>query len=81
MIEVGSDVGWLWTGSLATGVVLEVHPCRHEITSKGKRIVRNGTADDPALVIKHTKGSFVLKLKHEVQELAAAQKKCAPQKL
>lgn len=70
MIQVGDAVGWLWVGSLATGVVVEVHPCRHEIVTKGKHIARNGTPDDPALVIRHTKGSLVLKLSHEVQELS-----------
>jgi len=69
MIQIGSEVGWLWVGSLASGVVLEIYPERHEIISKGKRITRNGTKKDPALVIQHTKGSTVLKLLHEVQEL------------
>lgn len=70
MIQVNSEVGWMWAGSLATGVVLEIHHQRHEIISKNKRIVRNGTDEDPALVIKHSKGAFVLKLLHEVQELS-----------
>ena len=69
MIAVGTNVGWLWAGSLATGVVKEIHHGRHEIVTKGKRIVRNGTEADPALVIKHPKGSLVLKLQHEVQLL------------
>ncbi len=73
MIGVGSEVGWLWASSLATGVVLEIHPERHEILSKGKHIVRNGSESDPALVIRHTGGSLVIKLLHEVQELAAVQ--------
>ena len=73
MISISSEVGWLWAGSLATGVVLEVRTERHEIISKGKHIVRNGTKKDPALVIKHTKGSLVLKLSHEVQELSITQ--------
>lgn len=69
MIQIGSEVGWLWAGSLATGVVREIHPQRHEIISKDTHIVRNGTAEDPALVIVHTRGSLVLKLSHEVQEI------------
>lgn len=71
MIQIAYQVGWLWAGSLATGVVLEIYPRRHEIVSKGKHIVRNGTAKDPALVIRHSKGSFVLKLLHEVQGLSS----------
>ncbi len=70
MIQVGSEVGWLWASSLASGVVQEIHPTRHEITTGGKRIIRNGTNEDPAIVIKHTKGSLVLKLLHEIQELS-----------
>lgn len=69
MIQIGSEVGWLWMNSLTTGTVSEVHAKRHEIISKGKRIVRNGSEEDPVLVIKHAKGSLVLKLSHEVQEL------------
>jgi Hypervirulence associated proteins TUDOR domain len=70
MITIDSEVGWLWVGALVTGTVLEVHPERHEIISKGKHIARNGTPDDPALVIRHASGSLVLKLQHEVQELS-----------
>lgn len=69
MIKVGTEVGWLWGNSLATGVVTEVHPNRHEIISKNKKIVRNGTPDDPAIVIKTPKGVLVLKLAHEIKNL------------
>lgn len=72
MIEVNSEVGWLWMGSLTTGIVQQIYPTRHEIISKGKRIVRRGTVQDPALVILHTNGSLVIKLLHEVQELYKA---------
>jgi hypothetical protein len=70
MITIGSEVGWLWAGSLVRGIVQEIYPTRHEIESRGKRILRNGTPEDPALVIKHHKGSLVLKLSHEVQALS-----------
>jgi hypothetical protein len=70
MIKVGSEVGWLWAGSLVSGKVVEIYPSRHEILTKGKNIVRNGSLNDPALVILHPKGSLVLKLKHEVQLLS-----------
>lgn len=69
MLKVGDPVGWAWGSSIATGVITEIHPERHEIISKGKRIVRNGTSDDPAIVIQHDKGALVLKLLHEVQAL------------
>ncbi len=70
MIKVGSEVGWLWAGSLTIGVVVEIYPNRHEIVSKGKRIVRNGSEQDPAVVIKHASGSLVLKLAHEIQVIS-----------
>ena len=69
MIQTGTEVGWMWAGSLTTGTVIEVHAQRHQIISKGKLITRNGTQQNPALVIRHTKGSLVLKLQHEVQQL------------
>jgi len=59
----------MWVGNPTVGTVLEIYPNRHEIISKGKHIVRNGTPKDPVLLIKHSKGSLVLKLLHEVQEL------------
>ncbi len=70
MIAVGTPVGWRWFNGLATGIVVEVHPTRHEIISKGKRFVRNGSKDDPAIVIiADNKSALVLKLVHEVQIL------------
>ena len=45
MIIVGVEVGWLWAGSLVIGTAEETHYCRHEILTKGKRIVRNGTSN------------------------------------
>ena len=68
-IQVGDEVGWQWLNGVAMGVVLEVHPTRHEIISKGAHVVRNGTPEDPAVVIRHTKGALVLKLAHELQRL------------
>ena len=34
MIQVGSEVGWLWSGSLVIGKIIEIHPSRHEIISQ-----------------------------------------------
>jgi len=68
-MEIGSEVGWKWGNGLATGVVEEVHFERAEIESKSKIIVRNGTASDPAVVIRSSNGSLVVKLAHEIQKL------------
>ena len=69
MIKIGSDVGWAWIRGIATGKVIEIHPYRHSILTKGKQIVRNGSATDPAVVIKQANGTLVIKLLHEVQDL------------
>lgn len=64
---VPSDyVVWKWAGSIAHGKVLSVHTERIEITSKGKQIVRNGSAENPALIIEHASGNNVIKLSSEV---------------
>lgn len=69
--KAGDHVAWQWAGGLAQGMVRDVQPTRTEIVSKGKTIVRNGTADNPALVIDHQSGSPVLKLASEVQKTSA----------
>ncbi len=48
-----------------------MHSCRHEITTKSKTIARNGTENDPAIVIQQESGTLVLKLAHEVQDLSS----------
>lgn len=63
----GDSVAWKWAQGIAEGVVQEVSPKRTEIMSKGKHIVRNGTPENPAIIIRHTSGTLVLKLQSEVQ--------------
>ena len=48
----GSTVSWNYGGGTATGKVERVSDGRVEITSGGKKIVRNGTPDNPAVVIR-----------------------------
>ena len=67
-MNVGDSVAWLWANGLAEGVISEVRPSRTEIISKGKKIVRNGSPDNPALIITHASGNPVLKLQSEVQK-------------
>ena len=66
-MKVGDPVAWKWLNGIAEGQIVEIHHERHEIVTKGKRIVRNGTPDNPAIVIKHTSGTKVLKLGSEIQ--------------
>ena len=65
-LQKGDGVAWKWANGIAEGEVLEVCPERTEIESKGTRIVRNGTEDNPAIIIKHTNGNEVLKLASEL---------------
>lgn len=64
--EVGDWVAWPWLRGVAEGRVIEVVPHRHEIISKGSRVVRNGTPENPAVVMDHKSGNPVLKLASEL---------------
>lgn len=64
--KVDDTVAWRWAGGVAEGVVLSVEYQRTEILSKGSLIVRNGTAENPAVVILHKNGNEVLKLASEL---------------
>lgn len=66
-IKPGNEVGWQWGSSITTGTVVSLHPERTEIISKGSLIVRNGTSENPAVIINHKSGNQVLKLSSELQ--------------
>lgn len=65
----GTSVSWKYGTGTATGKVESVH--KEPITRKlkGSDITRNGSADDPALLIVQENGDRVLKLKSEVKSL------------
>lgn len=67
-MKSGDSVAWQWANGLAEGTVKSVHAERTEIMSKGKHIVRNGSADNPAVIISHASGNDVLKLANEIQK-------------
>lgn len=50
-IREGTDVRWSWGTGEARGTVAEVHHERVERTIKGTEQVRNGTGENPAIVI------------------------------
>lgn len=64
--NAGDWVAWPWGAGVAEGRVIEVVPARHEIISKGSHIVRNGTPDNPAVVMEHKSGNPVIKLASEL---------------
>lgn len=67
---VGEHVSWLWYGRVIYGVVKEICPEKTLIHSKGKIITRNGTPENPAIIISHISGNDVLKLASELTRLA-----------
>jgi hypothetical protein len=66
-IREGTEVSWEWSGSTATGKVVEVHHERVTRALGGSEITRNGSDDDPAYLIEQEDGSRVLKLRSEVE--------------
>ncbi|WP_247237262.1 DUF2945 domain-containing protein [Telluribacter sp. SYSU D00476] len=67
MIRKGTKVRWKWGNGHAEGKVMEVHKSDVERTIKGTHVKRNGSADDPALLIEQEDGTQVLKLQSEVE--------------
>ena len=66
-LKKGDPVAWQWVNGLAQGTVKSVHHEPMTIVSKGKHIKRNGSLDNPAIVISHASGNDVLKLQSEIQ--------------
>ena len=66
MIRKGTQVKWSWGSGEATGVVKEIREESVSREIKGAEVTRNGTQDDPALIIEQDDGTEVLKLKSEV---------------
>lgn len=64
----GDSVAWKWVNGLGEGTVIEVCTEKTKLESKGKLIVRNGSPENPALIIHHNSGNKVLKLASEVQK-------------
>jgi hypothetical protein len=64
----GTTVSWKYGTGTATGKIESVHKEHISRKIKGSEITRNGTAEDPALVIVQENGDKVLKLQSEVKE-------------
>lgn len=62
----GDQVSWAWSNGRGTGKVTETFTRKVTRTLKGSEITRNGTHDDPALLIEQDDGDEVLKLSSEV---------------
>lgn len=70
-MKPGDHIAWKWGNGIVEGKVKSIHREPVTITSKGKQIKRNGTQENPAVVIEHTSGNDVLKLLSEVQKTEA----------
>lgn len=67
MIREGTKVKWDWGDGTATGTVQETKTQKITRTIDGNEVTRDGSEDDPALVIEQDDGQTVLKLKSEVE--------------
>lgn len=63
----GSKVRWNWGSGTATGQIAECFDRRVSRTISGKRIVRNGTSDNPAYLIEQEDGARALKRGSELE--------------
>lgn len=63
----GTQVRWHWGTGSAVGKIAERFERRVSRTIKGKRIVRNGTHENPAYLIEQDDGSRVLKRGSELE--------------
>jgi len=64
----GSEVEWKWGRSFARGRVALRFTTPVSRVIKGKRIVRRGSPDNPAYLVKMEDGRQVLKLESELQD-------------
>ena len=66
-MRIGTTVFWKWGTGHATGKIIEIFHDKVTFELKGARITRNGSADNPALLIEQADGDRVLKLSSEVE--------------
>ena len=57
----GQKVSWNWGSGTAEGKIAERFDRRVQRTIKGTKVVKNGTADNPAYLIEQENGGKVLK--------------------
>ncbi len=57
----GASVSWNWGSGTAKGKIEERFDRRVQRTLKGSKVVKNGTADNPAYLIEQEDGTKLLK--------------------
>jgi len=65
-LHAGQQVHWTWGANTAQGRVSQVFARRVSRTIHGKRVVRNGTSGNPAVLIEQDDGGRVLKRASEL---------------
>ena len=76
--KVGQKVQWKWVGRSVQGVVEEIHTESIEKTVKGKAIKRNGSVENPAILVLSQSGNHALKLSSELQPVTVTAKRLSP---
>lgn len=66
--NTGDQVEWDWGNGTGTGKVQKTYTQKVTRTLKGSEVTRNGSKDDPALLIEQEDGDEVLKLSSEVRK-------------
>jgi len=61
IFRTGETVHWHWGQGTATGKIAERFDRRVQRTIKGSKIVKNGTADNPAYLVEQEDGATALK--------------------
>jgi hypothetical protein len=69
MLKIGQTVFWKWGNGFAEAEIQAIHYSTTDIETKGKTIVRHGSENNPALILKNKKGVLILKLASEVKEV------------
>ena len=64
--SIGDTVAWRWYQHVIKGVVQDVRAEPTHIYTKGKIVTRNGTPENPAVIISHASGNDVIKLASEL---------------
>ncbi|TMM51277.1 DUF2945 domain-containing protein [Sulfitobacter sabulilitoris] len=64
--DTGDTVKWNWGEGTGTGTVRKIYSRNVTRTIKGTEVTRDGSDDDPALLIEQEDGDEVLKLASEV---------------
>ena len=67
-IKEGDKVSWKYGNGIGEGKVTEVHTAEFEKEVQGKVVKRNGTPEEPALLIKQDNGHEVVKSVSEVEK-------------